>query len=375
MQTADAVVVGGGIAGASAAYALAEAMGVVLVEREDRYDHHTTGRSAAVFTEAYEYGVPQALAVASRAFLEQPSPDVAEQSVLRQQPLLLIGTEAQVPRVAAVLAAARRFVPSATALGPEEARQLCPVLRPGYVAAAALEPEAASIDVHALHEGYLRGARRRGAETRTGCGVVRIDRRGDGWRVTCEGGEQVEARLVVNAAGAWADRVAALAGAAPVGLQPYRRTAFTFAAPDGFDPRRLPMVIDADERFYFEPEGDGFLGSLAEETAMEPHDVRPDEADVALAIERIQAATIMTIRHVRSAWAGLRSFVADRHPVIGEDPDVPGFYWLAGQGGFGIMTSPAAARALAGLVVDGRVPADLAELGVTAAGLSPARCR
>ncbi len=375
MQTTGAVVVGGGIAGASAAYMLAAAMPVVVVEREARYDQHTTGRSAAVFTEAYERGVVQALAVASRPFLESPPPDVADRSVLSPQPFVLIGTKAQVPRVAAALAAARVLVPTARALGPEELRELCPVLRPGYVAAAAVEPQAASIDVHALHEGYLRGARRRGAETRTGCGVVALERRNGAWKVTCDDGSRLEARVVVNAAGAWAEHVAALAGAAPIGLQPYRRTAFTFAAPAGVDSRGMPMVVDADERFYFEPEGDGFLGSLAEETPMEPHDVRPEEADVALAIERIQAATTMTIRHVRSAWAGLRSFVADRHPVIGEDPDRPGFYWLAGQGGFGIMTSPAAARVLAGLVVDGRVPADLADLGVTEADLGPARCR
>ncbi len=375
MRQTDALVVGGGIAGASAACMLAEHLAVVLLEREDRFDYHTTGRSAAVFTEAYERGVVQALAVASRPFLERPPADVGERSVLRPQPFMLIGTEAQRPKVAAALAAARRLVPSAAAVGPDEVRELCPVLRPGYVAAAAIEPEAASIDVHALHEGYLGAARRRGADTRKGCGVVALERRAGRWRVTCESGEQLEAPVVVNAAGAWAEQVAELAGLAPVGLQPYRRTAFTFAAPDGLDVRGLPMVVDADERFYFEPEGDGFLGSLAEETPMAPHDVRPDEADVALAIERIQAATTMTIRHVRTAWAGLRSFVADRHPVIGEEPHAPGFHWLAGQGGFGIMTSPAAARALAGLVVDRRLPADLADLGVTEEDLSPARCR
>ncbi len=366
----DVVIVGGGIAGASAANELAAACRVTLVEREPICGYHTTGRSAAVFTEAYERGVVQRLAVASRGFLERPPPAVADHSVLSSQPFVLIGTERQRADVEAALDEARQLVPSARLLDGDEVLELCPVLRPGHVAAAALEPEAASIDVAALHAGYLRAARRHGAEVRTGWGVTGLRRRAGRWRVAGPEGEELHADVVVDAAGAWADGLAELAGADPVGLQPYRRTAFTFAAPDGVRSRGMPMVVDVDEQFYFEPEGDGFLGSLAEETPMQPHDVRPDEADVALAISRIEEATTMTIRHVRSAWAGLRTFAPDRHPVIGEDPGVPGFFWLAGQGGFGILTSPAAARALAGLVVAGEVPA---ELGVAAGELSPAR--
>ncbi len=193
--------------------------------------------------------------------------------------------------------------------------------------------------------------------------------------MTTEAGRALRAPVVVNAAGAWADRVGEMAGAPPIGLQPMRRTAFTFAAPDGLDLGPVPMVVDAEEQFYFKPEGPQFLASLAEETPMEPHDVRHEEADVALAIERIESATTLHIRSVRSAWAGLRSFVPDRHPVIGPEPDLPGFHWLAGQGGFGIMTSPAAARALAGLVVDGRLPADVRRAGVTEAQITPGRLR
>ncbi len=373
MDTAGVVVIGGGIAGASAAYELSATRQVVVLEQEAQCGYHTTGRSAAVFTEAYERGVVGALAVASRPFLAAPPAEVADRSLLHPQPFVMIGTETQRDRLAEALASARDRVPAVKDLTPGEVQELCPVLRPGYVAGAVLEPEAAAIDVHGLHDGFLRAARRRGARVRVGQEVVAVEQRGGGWLVRTADGAELAADAVVNAAGAWAERVAALAGARPVGLQPYRRTAFTFAAPDGLDVRPLPMVVDVDERFYFEPEGDGFLGSLAEETPMEPHDVRPEEADVALAIERIQEATTLTIRHVRSAWAGLRTFAPDRHPVIGEDPDRPGFHWLAGQGGFGILTSPAAARTLAGLVTTGEVPADLAAGGVSAAELSPAR--
>ena len=162
---------------------------------------------------------------------------------------------------------------------------------------------------------------------------------------------------------------------AHVGLVPKRRTAFTFPAPPGADPGSWPVVCDIDEDFYFKPESTQLMGSLAEETPMEPHDVRPEEIDVALAIERIEAATTLQIRSVSSTWAGLRSFVADRRPVAGMDPDLDGFFWLAGQGGFGIMTSPALSRAVEGLIVDGRLPAELDDLGVVAAELGPARLR
>lgn len=195
-----------------------------------------------------------------------------------------------------------------------------------------------------------------------------------GWTVAA-GKELISAGVVVNAAGAWADLVGQMAGARPLGLMPMRRTAFTFAAPPGLDPAKWPVVCDVDEAFYFKPEATQLMGSLAEETPMEPHDVRPDEIDVALAIERIEAATTLAIRHVHSTWAGLRSFVVDRRPAVGMDPDRPGFFWLAGQGGFGIMTSPAVSLAAAGLILDGRMPADLDGLGVTADVLSPARLR
>lgn len=374
MERFDFAVIGAGIAGASAAYELAAHGRVAVLEQERAAGHHTTGRSAALFTVAYERDVVQVLAGASRSFLQDPPSGFTDTPLLSPCPLLIIGTAAQRSLVVEAVELARPAVPDVELLDGLAAERLCPILRPGYVAAAASESGSYSIDVHALHQGFLSAARRRGAVVKLRARVDRLQRAGSAWLVAGEG-VALEAGVVVNAAGAWADRVAALAGAAPVGLQPYRRTAFTFATPDGVDASALPMVIDVEERFYFKPEGGTFLGSLAEETPMEPHDVRPEEADVALAIERIEAATTLRIRHVKTAWAGLRTFAPDRHPVNGMDPSVDGFYWLAGQGGTGIMTSPAAARVAAGLIVEGAVPDDVAGRGVTAEALGPARLR
>ncbi len=372
MNTADFVVIGGGIAGASAAYELAAHGRVVLLEREAVCGHHTTGRSAAVFTEAYEKGAVRGLALASRSFLEEPPAGFGDGAILSPRGFMMIGTRDQAHLVASAYESARAAVPAVRWLTPDQAMAVCPVLRPGYVEAATLEPEARTIDVHALHQGYLTALRRRGGEVRTGATVIGLRPRRASWHIELAEGAHVAAAAVVNAAGAWAEEVGALAGAPPIGLRPLRRTAFTFAPPEGLDLDGIPMVVDAEELFYFKPEGPQFLASLAEETPMAPHDVRHDEADVALAIERIEAATTMRIRHVRSAWAGLRSFVADRNPVIGPEPGLPGFYWLAGQGGFGIMTSPAAARTLAAFATGGDLPPDVA---VDPADVLPERLR
>ncbi|RPI25209.1 MAG: FAD-binding oxidoreductase, partial [Actinobacteria bacterium] len=249
----------------------------------------------------------------------------------------------------------------------------CPVLDPGWAAVGLLERGSQEIDVAALHQGFLRGLRTREGLVMTGAEVTGIDAAGGRWRVETSAGP-VDAEVVVNAAGAWADVVAELAGLPPLGLQPMRRTAFTFAA-SGHDVAAWPFVVDVAERFYFKREPSQVLGSLCEETPMPPHDARPEEVDVALAIDRIQEATTLEIRHVTKAWAGLRTFAPDRDPVNGFDPDAEGFYWLAGQGGFGIMTSPAMARAAAGLIVDGSLPAGLVAHGIAADSLSPARLR
>ncbi len=374
MESFDFVVVGGGIAGAAAAYRLADHGSVVVLEREATCGYHSSGRSAAVFTECYGLGTGRRLAIAGRSFLEDPPEGFTEHPLVSPRPLLFVAREDQMPALQAAYEEAAVLVPSARVLDAAGVRRMCPLLRPDYVAGGMLEPGAMDIDVHALHYGFLRGARRRGALVRTEAPVEQLQQRDSGWLIGA-GGLRLAGGVVVNAAGAWCDLVAGLAGAAPLELVPMRRTVFTFEPPPGTDHRNWPMVVDVDERFYLKPEGPHLLASPADETPMEPVDVRHDELDVAVAIDRVQAAFDLEIRHVKRAWAGLRSFVADRSPVAGMDPDVPGFFWLAGQGGVGIKTSPAMGEAAAELITKGRLPATLRKAGLAAGDLAPERLR
>lgn len=360
-----AVVIGGGIAGASVAHELAERTSVELLEREPQLAHHTTGRSAAAYLETYGPTAVRRLTLASRAFLEP---------FLSSRPLLWIGAADRAGALADAADAGRSLVASVRLIDFDAALARCPVLRPILADVAVLEPDAMDIDVAALHQTYVQGMRARGGEIRRSSPVIAMERQGDAWIVTTPT-DTHEADVVVNAAGAWCDEIAALAGVAPIGLRPLRRTAFTCPAPDGVDVRSWPLVADIDDRFYFKPEGPQLLCSLADETLSPPCDATPEPLDVALAIERINESTTLELRHVRRAWAGLRSFVADRTPVVGFDAGAPGFFWLAGQGGYGIQTAPALARAAAGLALDGRLPDDLIELGITAGELSPERCQ
>lgn len=365
--------IGAGIAGAAAAFELAEHGSVVVLEREPVAGYHTTGRSAALYTEAWEEGLWRTLTRAGREFLENPPAGFVDYPILSPLPVLMIGREDQRNLVEELAADAGRHVDLAV-LGEQAARRLCPLLRPGYVRLAVLEEGSRAIDVDALHHGYLRGIRRRKGRVKLEHGVDRIDRTAAGWNVR-SGDRTFTAPIVVNAAGAWCDVVASMAGVPPIGLIPKRRTAFTFAAPTGTNLEGMPMVIDVAEQFYFKPEAGQLMGSLAEATPMEPHDVRPEEIDVARAIERIEAATTLEIRHVRRAWAGLRSFVPDGLPVAGEAPGCDGFYWLAGQGGAGIMTSSTMGRVITGLITAGEIPHDLRAVGIEADLLTPARLR
>ena len=362
-----AVVIGGGIAGVSVACELAAHTDVVLVEQEQQLAHHTTGRSAAAYLETYGSPTVRRLTLASRAFLAP---------MLTPRPLLWIGAPESADRVVAAAEVGRSLVPSVRTIDFGEAIAMCPALRPVHADVAVLEPDAMDIDVAAAHQAFVQGMRARGGEIRRSSPVVGVSRANgrDVWTVTTPS-EVFEAEIVVNAAGAWCDEIAALADVRPIGLQPLRRTAFTCPAPSDVDVRSWPLVADIDDRFYFKPEGPQLLCSLADETPSPPCDAVAEPLDVALAIERINEATTLELRHVRRAWAGLRSFVADRTPVVGIDDDAPGFCWLAGQGGYGIQTAPAMARAAAGLVIDQRLPDDLIALGITAGDLSPARCR
>jgi D-arginine dehydrogenase len=371
-RAVDFAVVGAGIAGASVAYELAQHGTVKVFEMEATAGHHSTGRSAALYTECDGLPPLRRLAMASKDFLLNPPDGFADGPILSGRTVLFVSKGATGKKLDSFFAEQRSLVPSISRVDPAEAHQLCGALRPEKLAGGVLEPEAMDIDVHALHQGFLGGLRARGGELATSTPVVDLEQLDRGWRVTTAK-ETIDAGVVVNAAGAWCDVVGAMAGARVIGLVPKRRTAFTFAPPADSDHEDWPMVVDIEGGFYFRPEGPSLLASPEDETPVPPQDIRHEEIDVALAIERIQEVTTMEIRHVRSAWAGLRSFVADNVPVVGMDAETTGFFWLAGQGGYGIMTSPAMSRAAASLITAGRMPEDVAAHGVTEDDLTPTR--
>ncbi len=372
MNHSDYLVIGAGIAGASAAYELAAHGSVTVLERERAPGYHSTGRSAAVYTQTYGAPVIHALTIASLPFFESPPPEFSESALLRPRGVLWIGRADQRQKLDAAYTSFKGQVKTVRRLDAEGVRSLLPVLREGYAAGGVVEPDAMDMDVDAIHQVFLRGLRARGGEVRTDAEAVSLSRMAGNWVADTPGGSHA-APVIVNAAGAWCDEVARLAGVRPLGLTPYRRTAFVFDPPSGHDPAGWPMAVDADEAFYFKPEAGRLLASPADETPLAPCDARPEDLDVATAAERIETATVMEVRRIVRSWAGLRTFAPGRTPVVGMDSAAEGFFWLAGQGGYGIMTSPAMARLSLGLITGGGVPDDLKALGVTEAGLSPAR--
>jgi D-arginine dehydrogenase len=374
MQHFDFAIVGAGIAGVSVAYHLAPHARVIVLEREHVAAYHTTGRSAALHSETYGSAEIRAITVASGRFYRHPPPGFSDHPLLTPRGALVAGRIDQEASLKAAAADYARLVPSVRWLDPDETLRLQPLLKPEAAAGGAIfEPEADDMDVAAIHSGFLKGARAGGCVLRLNAEVASLDRKSGRWQICLRDGDTVTAATVVNAAGAWADIIAELAGARPVGLVPKRRTAFTFDSPAGIDPAPLPMVIDFDESWYFKPEVGQFLGSLADETPSPPCDAQPEEIDVATAVERIEAATTLQIRRIKSKWAGLRSFVADKNLVVGFDSRTDGFFWLAGQGGYGIQTAAAAGRLAASLALGHGLPADIAQLGVEEPALSPAR--
>ncbi|MGH6993782.1 MAG: NAD(P)/FAD-dependent oxidoreductase, partial [Caulobacteraceae bacterium] len=333
----DFIVIGAGIAGSSLAAHLAKSHRLLVVEREGQPGYHATGRSAALFSLTYGAEPVRALSRATRDFLFDPPADFAEVPLVRRRGALHVATRDQTQRLDA-FAGAADVGPVARRLGAREARELCPILRPEMVAGAVFEPDAADIEVNALHQGYLRLLRSRGGRLLTDFSVQSIDRKSDGWEVR-SGEMRFSAPIIIDAAGAWADEVAALAGVEPLGLAPLRRTAILVEPPQGARIETWPMVIDIDEQFYFKPDAGQLLLSPADETPSDPCDAQPEEWDIALAIDRVQAMTTLQVRRVVSKWAGLRTFAPDRVPVAGYDPDASGFFWLAGQGGYGLQTS------------------------------------
>ncbi|HEV2187609.1 MAG TPA: FAD-binding oxidoreductase [Stellaceae bacterium] len=373
-ETADVVVVGAGIAGAAAAAHLAADRRVVLLERESQPGYHSTGRSAALFTETYGNRAIRTLTGASRAFYEAWADGFAEQPILTPRGALMFAMAGQEQALTEAWAELSPDDPRVRRLDAAEARVLVPVLRPEQLIGALHEPDSMDIDVHELHQGYLRRFRQRGGRLVNDAEVLALVRADGSWTATTRAGD-FTALIVVNAAGAWADVVAGLAGLPPIGLVPMRRTVLTVAPPVGIDSSRWPMTLDIEENFYFKPDAGRLLVSPADETPMPPCDVQPDELDIAIAIDRLTRATTIEVARVERKWAGLRSFVPDKTTVNGFDPLADGFFWLAGQGGYGIQTAEAMARCAVSLIDGGELPADIRAAGLDAATLSPGRFR
>jgi D-arginine dehydrogenase len=366
----DFLIVGGGIAGASVGYELSRDGRVCVLEREEHLAFHATGRSAAIFMESYGNAPVRALTTASRAFYDAPPEGFSEEPLTSPRGALFYADEAHAGELRAHFEAVRAIVPSVAWVSGDALSRHVPCLAPGRWVAGFLEPGAADLDVHAIHQGYVRGLRARGGVVRTAAEALRVTRTGGDWIVTTAASE-LSAPILVNAAGAWADALARLAGAPPIGLAPLRRTAILVDAPP--DVTRWPMAVSADEELYFKPESGALLVSPCDETPSEPCNAAPDDYDVAVTVDRLERATTLRVNHVRHRWAGLRSFVADRTPVIGPDPACDGLVWLAAQGGYGIQLAPALARACRALTVGEGLPSDLVALGLVAGDLGPRR--
>jgi len=360
----DFVIGGAGIAGSTLAARLAAHGSVLLLEREAVPGLHSTGRSAAMFMESY--GPPQARAL-TRASRARYGPAVlsprgvlyvawqGQEALLEEQLGALLATGSAVHRIDAAAALA-----------------LVPALQPAGLIGAIAEPAAMDIDVHELHQQALRQARALGATVWTDAELETGQHATGGWQLAVAGGRKVQARWLVNAAGAWADTVAQRVGLAPLGLQPRRRSAFTFDAP-GHDHRAWPSVVGIDEGWYFKPDAGQLLGSPANADPVPAHDVMAEEIDIATGIARIEARTTLAIRRPRRTWAGLRTFAPDGELVIGADPRCPAFFWLAGQGGYGIQSAAGAALLAESLLVGAALPETLREQGVQVAAMSPRR--
>ena len=365
MTQPDIIVIGGGIAGTSAAAALASDANVLQLEAEPHLGYHSTGRSAAIFIRNYGNAVLRALNAASAPVLQSPG-DISDRSLMSPRGELLVAAENEMHLL-------RDYAAGSTGLDwltAADAVALVPILRPERIAGAVLESDAQDIDVDRMLQGYARLLRNRGGKSVTGAAVTGLTRKGGAWRVSTAAGDW-SAPVVINAAGAWADTVAGMAGLPPVGLTPMRRSAVLLNAPDGYRTGDWPLFASAADAWYAKPDAGRLMISPADEDPVEPHDAWPDDMVLAEGLHRFEQAVTMPITRPIRSWAGLRSFTPDRTPVVGFDPAADGFFWLAGQGGYGVQTAPALAAISAALCLGQAMPV----ASDIASALDPARFR
>jgi D-arginine dehydrogenase len=369
-ETAEIIIIGGGIAGASAAAELAAdgAGRVLLLEMESQPGYHATGRSAAMYEPSDGTPLVRALTRASGSFFADTPAGFAETPLLSPRGVLMLGFEGDEALIQHVRQCGFEDVDAAFA------RARLPVIKTDAAIAILWDGTAQDIDVDALHAGRLRALRRAGGKVMVDARVERGTRREGVWRLETNAG-LFEAPVVVDAAGAWADQVASACGVRPIGLQPKRRSAAIIAGPDGARVQDWPEILPVDISFYCKPMGGKLMLSPAEEEPMEPHDAWADDLNLAEAAQRLEAMTEMRVQRFERTWGGLRTFALDGLPVVGFDPDAAGFFWLAGQGGYGIQTSPAMSRLAAALLRGQALSAELTEAGINAEQLSPRRFR
>lgn len=368
----DVAVIGAGIAGSSVAAELSGAgLRVVLLEQEAQPGYHTTGRSAAVYSPIYGPQPIRALTRAALQFYEAPPPGFCEHALLSPIAAAFVAREDQLEQLEAM----EQDLSDAETLGRIDRETLYrrqPLLRTGYAAAALWDTGTSEIDVAALHQGYLRMLKANGGVLSTKAQVTALSQDSRGWQVETSRGD-IKARRVVNAAGAWADEVGQMAGAERIGLTPKRRTVLMVDAPQGHDISGLPLTVDVGEEFYLKPDAGRLLISPANEDPEPPCDAQPDEMDIAICVDRIERAFDVSVKRVENPWAGLRSFVADKSPVAGFSQKVDGFYWLAGQGGYGIQSAPGLARYAAAELTGKPVPDDILSEGLDPQTIRPSR--
>jgi D-arginine dehydrogenase len=371
VESADFLVIGAGVAGLSAAARLAVHGRVAVIEAEQAIGYHSSGRSATFSHYGIGNRLVRALTAHSRGFfLERRDPPLA-----RTSNALFVATEAMLPALDALRTDMAEFTDSLRHVEPAELEILFPPLRTGSdaIVAAILYPDGLRLDSDALLQAYAKAVRERGGLVRTGVPLSAIRPTGAGWRIESEAGDSWSAPILVNAAGAWADSVARVAGVVPLGLRPLRRTIIVVDPPAGADVRDWPFVKTVVDDFYILPESGKLMASPVDEVESDPCDAQPEEYDVALAAAKVEQYTTLPVSRIAHRWAGLRTFTADRIPAAGFAPDSPGFFWLAGQGGFGLQTAPAMAQVVEAMIAGTAWPAELSKLGVDAADLQPGR--
>jgi D-arginine dehydrogenase len=366
----DILIIGGGVAGLSAAAMLTPHANVTVLEAEESVGFHSSGRSATMLHFALGNPVVRSLTLASRPFFDRPPDGFTDVPLGRTMPVLVHAREEELDELDALDAAIAPFARLERA-GPDKMTELCPVLKvgEGHSVAALVDRNGLKLDTDALLQGYARALRGNGGTLVTGARVAQIAREGEAWAIVTDRGERFSAAVLINAAGSWADTIAGMAGVTGIGLAPKRRTIITFDAPEGCDPSGWPFVKTVGDELYFAPESGRLFASPMDEVPSAPSDAQPDDYEVALAAHRVQERTTMRVRRIVHKWAGLRSFAPDGMPVVGFAPDAPGFFWLAGQGGFGLQTSPAMGSVVASLIAG--MPWPLGD--VPSGDLSPSR--